>query len=73
MAWLSSLFAIIQGIIDRLPSRKESLLNEIDKTEEEIKQLQKKNGKWTVLDSHRYYALTDRLQALRERSENASK
>lgn len=70
MSWLTPLFAVIQGIIDRMPSRKEALLNEIQSVKDEIKKLQQKQTPWMVTDSGKYYTLLDRLQSLELRASN---
>lgn len=73
MKWLVVLFTFLQGILDRLPSRKEAKLNRIQEIKDEIKKLQRKPGDWTAIDTGRYYTLTDELQKLERESANIGK
>lgn len=67
MSWLGALLGIIQSILDRLPSRKESLLNAIQDKKDEIKKLQQKSAPWTIPDSAKYSLLLDELSKLEKR------
>lgn len=73
MKFIAGLILLIQSILDRLPSRKESILNRIQEIKDEIKKLQSKGGSWTVIDSARYYKLDDELCELEKRSEKIGK
>lgn len=68
---MGSLFKIILSILDKFPSRKEALLNEIDNIKSEIYKLQNKETAWTLVDSANYNDLTNRLSALEKRRTNA--
>lgn len=70
MSWLGPLLVLLQGVLDRLPSRKEALLNQIQDSKNEIKKLQTKTSAWTAVDSGLYYTLTDKLSKLEERAKN---
>ncbi len=70
MQFIASLIILIQGVLDRLPSRKESILNRIQEIKNDIKKMQSKSNAWTVTDSGIYYKLTSELQDLERRSQN---
>lgn len=69
MDWFSGLLNLVNAIMDRLPSRREALLNQIQETKDAIKDLQKTKP-WTALASGQYYALDDKLQSLEKRAAN---
>lgn len=71
MKWLGALLAIIQSLLDRLPSRRESILNQILETKSAIKRMQEKQG-WTATDTANYYVLVNKLSDLEKRRDNNS-
>jgi hypothetical protein len=69
---IAKIIAILLAILDRLPSRKESIYNEIERTKKEIYDMQKRpDHKWNAVDSGNYYILTERLRQLEARAKNA--
>lgn len=72
MKWLVVLFTFLQGILDRLPSKKEAIANEIDDIKAKLHDMQQTKTKWTVIDTADYYKLTERLSLLEKRSRNAT-
>lgn len=72
MKWLVVLFTFLQGILDRMPSKKESIANEIDEIKAKLHDMQQTKVKWTVIDTAEYYKLTERLSQLEKRSLNAN-
>lgn len=71
MGWLSNLLGIARSILDKMPSRKEAIQNDIDKVKGEMHALQSKDGAWTAIDSGNYYVLANKLQDLEKRAKNA--
>lgn len=67
------LLTFLQGILDRLPSRKESIANRIQEIKDELHKMQLKSGVWTGRDTAAYYKLVDELSALEKRSANIGK
>lgn len=70
MKLIVAILAIIQSVLDRIPSRKESILNRIDEIRNEIKKMQSKESNWTAIDSGKYYTLIDELSKLENRAKN---
>lgn len=73
MGWITGLLGIIKVILDRLPSRRESLLNRIQEIKDELKKMQATTAPWTIDLSVRYYKLSDELSALEKRTANLGK
>ena len=69
---LNKILLFIEFIIDKFPSRKEALQNEIDETKRAMHELQSKGSVWTVIDSGNYYMLADKLQKLEKRAANSN-
>lgn len=70
---MSKILAIIEALLNLFPSRRESILNEIQEIKDKLHAMQQKSGQWTVDDTSRYYQLTDRLQKLEKQSTNFGK
>ncbi len=68
---MSNFIRIILAILDKFPSRKEALLNDIENIKIELFKLQNKKGPWTLIDSVNYSDLTNKLQSLEKRRTNA--
>lgn len=68
---LNKILLFIEFIIDKFPSRKEALQNDIDETKRAMDALQRKDGTWTAIDSGNYYILANKLQNLEKRAKNA--
>lgn len=67
----TALLKILEFLVDRIPSRREALLNRIQEVKNAIKKKQQKpKGNWTPTDSAEYYILVDELSALEKRAAN---
>lgn len=73
MNLIAAFFEFVTRIMDRLPSRRESILNQIQDTKDEIKNFQEKSSPWTIPDTVKYYAIVDKLSKLEKRRDNASR
>lgn len=72
MKWLVVLITFLQGILDRLPNKKESIANEINDIKDKLHEMQQTNTTWTFIDTAEYYKLTERLSQLEKRAINAN-
>lgn len=72
MKLVLAIFAFLQSILDRLPSKKEAIANEIDDIKAKLHDMQQTKTKWTVIDTAEYYKLAERLSQLEKRSANAN-
>jgi tetrahydromethanopterin S-methyltransferase subunit G len=72
MRFLAVLFAFLQGILDRLPTKREGIANEINDIKDRLHAMQQTKTKWTMADTAEYYKLTERLSNLEKRSVNAN-
>jgi len=70
MKFFLVLLTFLQGILDRLPSRQESIANQIQELKDELHKMQSKSGVWTARDTATYYSITDKLSKLEKRSNN---
>lgn len=70
---MSKILAILEALLNLFPSRRESILNEIQDIKDKLHAMQTKPGNWTALDTAEYYKLTDRLQQLEKKSANFGK
>ena len=68
MSWIGAVLSIIASLLDRLPSRKESISIRIQEIKDEIKVMQTKTGTWTAVDSGKYYSLSNELSKLEKRA-----
>lgn len=67
----AALLKIAEFLVDRIPSRREALLNRIQELKDAIKKKQQKpKGAWTPTDSAEYYLLVDELSRLEKRAAN---
>lgn len=67
MNWIA-IVEFINKILDRLPSRRESIQNRIQEIKDEQKKMQ--NEPWTDKYSTRYYLLAAELYSLERRARN---
>ena len=74
MSWLSGIIELVNKVLDRFPSRTESILNRIQEIKHELKTMQlDKAGQWTEADTIKYNTLLIELSQLEQRASNFGK